>query len=376
MQREFENEKGVEILPSNFAELTGKEAVPILERASRRVELTKGVKSEFWNGVRETFDGMRGWIEGNADKLHGKTIRIISGIALTTTLLTACGQTVQSATTEVLPSQRSVSTETQTPTETATATETATPRSELDLPIAKDFKDLEALPSLTLEQFNSDAFNQQIIDRQNRGVYPDFPADVVILSSKSPIILWNQDPILIQQEQKYGGTQMFKYKLANEDEWKEWKNPKKRQYQVVERYQIPVPEENRTDYGVVIRVKNNDGSYGFYKQIYLPYPGEKLVGPDLQVIYDFGDPGRIITAAYNKDAASCDAGFNKNSTIQFGDVSRECAVSNKGATPKPFEDWAKTGKLTNTYPQSDGSVKIDIPISTQSNYKYPSQFNP
>gem|GEM_PF-5523588 len=251
-----------------------------------------------------------------------------------------------------------------------TETATATPRSELDLPIAKDFKDLEALPTLTLEQFNSDAFNQQIIDRQNRGEYPDFPADVVILSSQSPITLWPDDPDFRSSVEKYGAAPLFKYKFANEDELKAWKDPKKRQYQVVERYQIPVPGENRTDYAVVIRFKNSDGTYGFWKEVYIPYLGEKNIGPDLQVRYDFGNAGVVITPAYSKDLTSCEANF-KNALSQYGDVKSECEITYKGSIPVPFTDWAKTGTLNNN---SGGT--LSIPLSLAGGYRLPSQFNP
>jgi len=89
MAKEFESKQGVEILPRNFEELTGGEAGPILEWASRRLEIVHGTKKEFWKGVKNDLDGLRGWIEGNAGKLQGKTIRVISGVVLAAILMTA-----------------------------------------------------------------------------------------------------------------------------------------------------------------------------------------------------------------------------------------------------------------------------------------------
>lgn len=264
---------------------------------------------------------------------------------------------------------------TETPTTTPTETMMATPTSEIDKPIALNFKDLEALPSLALEQFSSDEFNKQIIDRDAKGMYPEFSPNVVVLTSPHPITLWNQDPDLVRFEQRDGVTITFEYNFTSEKEWKAWKKPERRQYQVVERYQIPIPEENRTDYGVVISVLNPDGTHGFWKDLYIPYPGEN-VGPNLRVQYDFMDPARLPSPAYFRNAAACKFTYTKLSRVPLHNVDPECNTLDTGKIPRPFVDWSKTGKLNNIYTNPNGSKVIEIPLSTPGGYRLPSQWNP
>ena len=152
--KEFESEQGIEILPKDFEELTGGEAVPILEWASRRLEIVHGTKNGFWKGVQDNLDGLRGWIEGNAGKLQGKTIRVISGVVLAAILMTACGARVPTAVPDSQPGRPTVTqvappvtpTETQipptpTPEATATATETAPADRLLQLNYSREYID-------------------------------------------------------------------------------------------------------------------------------------------------------------------------------------------------------------------------------------------
>jgi len=94
MNKEMEEVKlsreTTEILPVNFRELTAKEAGPILERASRRIDILHVKKNELWQGIQENIDGLKGWIEANGRKLAGKTVRAIAGGAFVVSTLAAC----------------------------------------------------------------------------------------------------------------------------------------------------------------------------------------------------------------------------------------------------------------------------------------------
>ena len=57
MTNEFERVESNEILPANLGSLTGQEAVPVLERASLRLEILRGATDEFMQGVRENLEG-------------------------------------------------------------------------------------------------------------------------------------------------------------------------------------------------------------------------------------------------------------------------------------------------------------------------------
>ena len=167
-------------------------------------------------------------------------------------------------------------------------------------------------------------------------------------------------------------VQIFKFIFKVKEEWEAWKNPAKRQYKVVERYRVPVPEENRVDYLVVIMYKNPDGTHGFWKELYIPYPNEKNISADLQVRYDYGDPSRVIIPGYFKNEAACNSHFSPWNY----DVRQECAITYTGVTPEPFVNLAKTGNLKNVVTKPDGTTFIDVPLSTQSDYHLPDQFNP
>lgn len=90
INREVGNDRGIEILPENFADLTGREVAPVLERGARRLEIVRGKNNEFWNGVTENMRGMATWIEAGSSHLYDRTARIISGAVLATVLLSAC----------------------------------------------------------------------------------------------------------------------------------------------------------------------------------------------------------------------------------------------------------------------------------------------
>lgn len=85
-----QSELGIEILPENFADLPGGEAVPILERGAGRLQIIYGKENEFWNGIKDTMMGMATWIGAGSEHFRNKTVRAISGVALAATLVSAC----------------------------------------------------------------------------------------------------------------------------------------------------------------------------------------------------------------------------------------------------------------------------------------------
>lgn len=206
-------------------------------------------------------------------------------------------------------------------------------------------------------------------------MYPNFPADVVVLSSSHPVSFSMSNPDALEFIQKAGICPLILYNFEGKDEWVAWKDPKRRQYQVVERYQIPVQEEGRVDYGVVIRYKNSDGTYGFWKEVYIPKPGENI-SPNLQIQFDYGDPSHLQSLAYYPNASACKKAYTISTNPHISNVDLECKIFNPGQIPEPIKNWVKTGILKNVVANPDGTTSIDVPLSGWAGGVLSSQWNP
>ena len=118
----------VEILPGNIGGLPSTEAAPLLTRAASRIDIVKP-KSEFWNGMQQNLKGAAGWIEARGAKFKGKTLNMIAGVSLVTTMAAACAKppetpyipTQAPRITDVIPTEMPLPTETSEPTPTEAA---------------------------------------------------------------------------------------------------------------------------------------------------------------------------------------------------------------------------------------------------------------
>lgn len=92
MTKEMETAQGsepTEILPESISKMPAAEAAPLLARASSRIH-TLGWKGEFWDGVRENFDGASAWIKAGKANLVKKTLSAVTGVSLLTSMVSAC----------------------------------------------------------------------------------------------------------------------------------------------------------------------------------------------------------------------------------------------------------------------------------------------
>lgn len=173
MSQEFERAESSEILPQNFGDLTEKAGAPIAERASKRLEITRGTKNPYWKGVEETLEGMAGWFKAKAGEFEGKTVRAVAGAALVAELLSACSPSVSPKPIETITPNKPAVTETFTPTEsiqvtptvTSTATEVPTPTAEI-----KPYKE----PNTNPYEFRNYVLQPDDLIPKEKGGIPDF----------------------------------------------------------------------------------------------------------------------------------------------------------------------------------------------------------
>src|SRR3990167_5868358 len=118
---ETEHTEPLEILPDNIGSLPSSEAAPLLTRAASRIDIVRP-KSEFWKGMQENLKGAAGWIETQRAKFKGKTLNMIAGVSLVTTMAAVCAKPPE---TPYIPTQAPRITEV-TPTEMPLPTETPT----------------------------------------------------------------------------------------------------------------------------------------------------------------------------------------------------------------------------------------------------------